>query len=419
MLLRIRFALLLSALLPFGLACCSDKGDLTKSGQGTAAGSQDQIPETADAAILRVVEGLRRQDPEPLWHFLPASYQSDINGLIHQFAERMDPEVWEQTIVTLRKLARILKSQQALIQEALTPPGGTAPPGSSSDWGSLAELLESLLASELGDLERLKTADGGKFLRVTGSQWLKLSPKAAQAAVKDPFSVRLDELEKMQVKLRSTDGDTAVVRIDVPGANPEEAAFVRVESKWIPKNLADGWYESIGEARARLSLLSAENLEQLKPRLLTTLESLNKALDQMAVAKDVESLQSAALVAVLSLAPLSELAQGVPLEGSVEPTASEQTAHALPPVGKSELITLLVLGPLEGSTQDEVVEQLTTAVGAGDRTVCEITGDDETTSIKLGPITDLEAFARQLDFMEIVQVDAGTRTITARIKRGR
>ena len=53
-----------------------------------------------------------------------------------------------------------------------------------------------------------------------------------------------------------------------------------------------------------------------------------------------------------------------------------------------------------------------------DRAESEITGDEDTTTIKVGPVSDIEAFAQRLDFLKIDKVDAKTRTITAHAKNG-
>src|SRR5947207_8913046 len=76
----------------------SSSGGSRTSAKGAPAGS-------AAAAVLAVVDGLKENRLDAFWDFLPASYQKDLNDLVHRFAERMDPQLWAKSVVTLRKLA--------------------------------------------------------------------------------------------------------------------------------------------------------------------------------------------------------------------------------------------------------------------------------------------------------------------------
>src|SRR4029077_19503673 len=77
---------------------------INNPGQPTALVQADQastpnvqpgpIPETADAALCTILEGLHESRPGAVWDALPASYQRDVNGLVHLFATRMHPEAW-------------------------------------------------------------------------------------------------------------------------------------------------------------------------------------------------------------------------------------------------------------------------------------------------------------------------------------
>ena len=49
-----------------------------------------------------------------------------------------------------------------------------------------------------------------------------------------------------------------------------------------------------------------------------------------------------------------------------------------------------------------------------DRAVAEITGDDETSIFKAGPVADIEAFRQRLEFLSISAVNASGRVITAK-----
>src|SRR5437762_3509180 len=164
----------------FLVATCALAGGCGKDDQPAAAGTgaaggapaKRARADTADAAVLAVVEGLKQNHPEAFWDFLPASYQQDLNDLVHLFAEQMDADLWNESVGVLRKLARVLKSKKEFLVPARTQSGQPAAGPSSAELATIGELIETLLASDLADLEKLKQADGRKFLESTGGKLL-------------------------------------------------------------------------------------------------------------------------------------------------------------------------------------------------------------------------------------------------------
>ena len=93
-----------------------------------------------------------------LWDALPASYQSDVNDLIHTFAANMDADVWRAGAGLLQKAIRVLKEKKEFIlkQPALaqSPMDATT---MAENWDPLVGVLETIATSELADLQKLKT----------------------------------------------------------------------------------------------------------------------------------------------------------------------------------------------------------------------------------------------------------------------
>src|SRR5262249_29787200 len=146
---------------------------------------------TADAAIMSVVSGLRENRLGALWDFLPASFQNDLNALLHDFAARMDPEIWNNGVAAARKLARVLKEKQQFLRPREQAAALERP---ATDWGQVADVLETLLASDLADLEKLKKADAGKLLADTGGQLLAQARAFSKLGPRDFFGQNLDQL---------------------------------------------------------------------------------------------------------------------------------------------------------------------------------------------------------------------------------
>ena len=106
--------LLLPALLLTG---CSSETETTAD-VGPTAPSED----TAQATMEFIRTGIQEGRPQVLWHAMPESYQNDVNGLVQQFAENMDAEVWEQSIGIVKTIHSILVDKARLL--CRQPDGG-------------------------------------------------------------------------------------------------------------------------------------------------------------------------------------------------------------------------------------------------------------------------------------------------------
>ncbi len=410
------WSIILSAALCLAAGCGKDDtspaggGATSDGGSGTTGtvglSKKRRTGDTADVAVETVLEGLKENRLDAFWDFLPASYQKDLNDLVHSFAGRMDAELWNKSVAVLRKFARLLKDKTEFLAAARARQAPEADLGPfKAELVAIADLLETLLASDLADLEKLKTADGGKFLAGTGRKLLA----QLRATGHDPFADRLGLFSDMKVTLDSTEGDSALLTFEVPSATAAEREFVRVEGKWVPKDLADDWHHHIGQANAQLSLLSPDNLQENKPQYLALLSALDAALERLAAARTEQQFTAAMGAAEETLKPF------VPLVASLAgPSPEEEPADGDDAaVEAGELVTVIVKASLTDDAQDALRERLNAVTDDPARAVGEITGDDETTTIRVGPVKDVGAFAERLDFLKITNVDARTRVVTA------
>jgi hypothetical protein len=386
-----------------------------KSGDGGSASVGSRSPAkgapagSAAAAVLAVVDGLKQNRLDAFWDFLPASYQNDLNDLVHRFAERMDPEFWAKSVVTLRKLAHVLKEQnEHLVAIRARQDVDADPRALAAEMTAIADLLETLLRSDLADLEKLKTVDGEKFLASTGRRLLD----QLRATGNDPFA-EWGDLSELNVTQISSEGDSATLAIEKPGKPAMDYQFARVEGKWIPQSMAANWYETMMQANARLSLLSPDNLTEDKPQILALLKAIDGVLDQMSAAKTEKDFMTALAQAEETqktfLPLIAKLVGAAP--------ASDAAGGESSPDQAIELVTVVVKGSLDEIAQDELRDRLKEVVDEGGLPETELTGDDETTIYRVGPVSDVEAFAKRLDFLKNVRVDAKGRVITAEPKK--
>jgi hypothetical protein len=268
------------------------------------------IRDTADAALRAVLEGLHEHHPEVVWDALPASYQQDLNELVHLFAARMHPEAWKWFLQIASKGARVLRLpreepeqpgiveaavaddatadetdaiQQASIRDRLAIsknenirlPGllarkqdGTArAPETIEDQHrreDVAVVLDEIADSGPAGLDVLKTASVGRLLRGKGAQTLleawhcAIGSDMATDDLQDIFAM-VDDPSKVRLALKESAEDAAIVEIVFPNGVPGDIECVRIDGKWIPRLIADAWIQTVsGLKRSVLEALPSE-----------------------------------------------------------------------------------------------------------------------------------------------------------------
>lgn len=258
-----------------------------------ACAGDRQTNATPEEAIARVTQGLAEGHPEVVWQALPASYQKDVTDLLHEAAGKMDEELWNQSFAVLGKLTHVLSEKREFILEhPMLASQVTNKSGTETDWDAVVGFVDVFTSSELSDLGKLKRLDVEKFLAGTGARAMKHLADASALARGDKWAEGMERLRGTKATVVSSQGDTATVRIEVPGEEPREDAFVRVEGKWIPKEMADEWPRKIAEAKAELAELSDETIRQNKPMILMQLSMLERLLDSLLAARTAEEFHS-------------------------------------------------------------------------------------------------------------------------------
>ena len=247
--------------------------------------------DTPDGTIRAVMTGLEQGNVRVVWDALPSAYQSDVNDVVHTFAENMDAQLWNEGAGILKKAVRILKEKKQFILaypklQQLPVDAATM----SENWDPVVDVLDTIVNSELTDLEKLKTIDVGTFLSGTGKAIVDKIMAVASALEDQEFSVTdfpgvevdaagLAGLQSAKISLLSADGDAATVRIEKKDGEVEDVQMVRVEGKWLPKEMVDEWATGIAEAKAAMSTAMPEELKKGKPMVLGGMMMAKGALD--------------------------------------------------------------------------------------------------------------------------------------------
>jgi len=151
-------------------------------GQNSAVAEQG-IPSTPDGTVKYVASKLADGNPEVIWEALPDRYRTDINDITHQFADKMDPEVWDKTFAVTRKAATVLQDKKDLfLGSQMMAMAQDKQDEIAENWDTVALVLSTLASSDLGNLDALKTIDWGTFMATTGKQLMKIASEASAKA---------------------------------------------------------------------------------------------------------------------------------------------------------------------------------------------------------------------------------------------
>jgi len=314
-----------------------------------------------ESLITTPMKALEENNPKLIWDMLPASYQKDLNGLIQAFAKEMDAELWDTGFDLAGSFGEVLRTKNDLISESLTGMaeqfGVPLPDIDLSEMSDgmeiIGALFEKISKSDLGTIAKLKKIDLGNVANTLGKDIMTMMEEAGQASGETEFFNQI--LEGIKVKVVSEDGDNATIEVSgLPnetdlGAFTELSAglptdltelgidfenplrsltegesskleIVKMEGKWIPKELAEGWKEGMNFAKQELQGgidIPAED----KRQALATVNALRKGLNSVKKAKTPQQFQLAMMGAIMSV--------GAAIEGgSGNEVSSAQKAEA-------------------------------------------------------------------------------------------
>mgnify|MGYP001043598588 FL=1 len=294
-----------------------------------AAAPKAQLPGGADSVVLIPIKLLEEEDPKLLWEMLPPSYQTDVTNLIHDFVNNMDQQLWDKLFEVLSQAGLLLKDKQdlitAMIEENL---GGTgaSPEEMQQSLETMGKMLQTLVESDLGKHATAKGMDPGKFLDETGKELFKLIAETSKLEEGDPWNTEIKtKLKDIKVEIVSQEGDTATISVSgmpdlpdideltaqLPGFDDSELPglsmlkngeqeVVKVEGKWIPKTMADGWKDTMSEASEMINndlknMLGPEE----KKQVMNIMNAAQMGLAGAAKAKTQQELQMAMMQAVM------------------------------------------------------------------------------------------------------------------------
>jgi hypothetical protein len=310
------------------------------------------------------------------YDFLPPSYQADIDGLIHEFANRMDPEIWSRLIGTTRKTIDVLKTKKELILDLDLFRNRPEVEPYRKSWDSSLEILSHLSHSDAAELASLKKVTARSLLPGKASA----TPQQFDAIGLALGANLARQFAGVTVTPVRTEGTEETIAIRGPtDEEPSEVVYVKHDGRWLPKSLVDHWDEGIKTDRVWLEKLP-DRIKVVKPQILEALSQADEILDQLLAAGNRERFEQAAGPAILSLAtawPNLQLLARQAMTGestlpSVTITINRQLSEA--EAGK---FTATVLKPLNEAGSDY------TFLANDGRTFCRIQRVDDMIALQV------------------------------------
>ncbi|MEQ8855404.1 hypothetical protein [Gimesia sp.] len=397
------------------------------SGCGSSA-QQAGPPEGPAESMQYLMQGVADQKMEVVWEFLPASYQSDVNGLAHQFADKMDPEIYNEMFAIAQRVAKLLQDKKEFIlkNEMLESPK-TSPEEVAKYYDPSVDILASLANSDLSTIEKLKTFDGGKFLSTSGSQIAKdFATISGLMPQKEGDPGFIEKLKQAKVTVVSEEGDQANVKIEVPGEKTKEEVMVKVEDKWIPQTLAKNWKSKIDSAKQSLDKLKPEDMAAQKTQAMAGFKQLNATLAQLENAKTEKEFNEQFTNQVRPLAQMAPMllmlgAAAVMEQGFSEAAAARGGAMAgspgeAKPINPNTMISIVVNKKLSPGEQDPIIDEILQSANDTESLQVIPTVDGEITTFKVYPVEDIEAFSKKIKFGKPSKVDTDSRSITVELE---
>ena len=307
-----------------------------------------------ESLVTTPIKALEEKNPKLLWDLLPASYQSDVNSLVQEFAKNMDAELWEAGVGLVRELGELLGAQKDLLANM----GAGADPNMDAaeikqGLDMFAKIIDKFTKSDFGSLDKMKSIDLGNVADTFGKDLLNLAEEAAKLSGElDPF--QLEAMKQVKVEVVGQDENQATVKISglpeldltelqdglhgglppgIPGLPggldgvpiPDFSSFengeqklTKVEGKWVPADLAEGWEAGMKEAKQGLSEMG-KIPDADKQMALTMIGAFSQALGGMKTAKNEQEFTLAAMGAAGAL--MGAATEGGGLEGFGAPPA--------------------------------------------------------------------------------------------------
>jgi hypothetical protein len=250
------------------------------------------VPQTPEAAVKTILDGLQASKPIVIWEALPVQAQNSLDSLVSATAARIDSEIWEHTAANLKKLATLLETKKDFVLASPLWKTGQLPKLDvvKASWDPAVKLLRTIVDSELVDQEKMKNFSGGAFLKGTGAKVFTELRALTKTMKPDPLAI-LDN-PKVTVKKQSDTAAVVILQGPDPKAKPVEIRLGIVDGKWSSPQ--------VSMAASFAGIIVAGYFDPFRPYqmvewkgdYLKDMDRLGRILDQLQAAKSSDEFQA-------------------------------------------------------------------------------------------------------------------------------
>jgi hypothetical protein len=196
----------------------------------------------------------------------------------------MDASVYDKVFAVLQKTVELTKNKKEyILASSVMEMTETRRADIEEGYDEVVELLETILNSEISSIDSLSTIDYESFLSGTGARIMDQAAAISKVSDEDPFATEFKEkVNGATYELVSSEGDSAVVRATAADGDTELLDLVRIEGRWVPKEMADDWTETIGGAREKLANMTEEEIAQSRVQIMMGVAMIESFVDQLA-----------------------------------------------------------------------------------------------------------------------------------------
>ena len=256
------------------------------------------------AAFDNFKTSLANAEAAALWGSLPKTWQANLNGMAQMIGQKMPAATWDKGFSIVLRVGKLLETKSEIFAGMLAASAPDKTPADiQSSLKAAGELFSAIGKSDFAKIEKLKTIDLGVTAKNTGSELLKMlfSIKAFNDEIaKESGGKNLKEsLLATKAELVSQEGDNAEIKITAPNGKVDTQKVVKVEGKWLFKEMADGYQKDFANSKQQLSM-ALDQMPQNQMQVMMVMGMVESVLTTFENAKTPEEVQ----IAVQQVAPM-------------------------------------------------------------------------------------------------------------------
>jgi hypothetical protein len=253
-----------------------------------------------------IVEQVRAGQTIVFWDALPASYQQDVRLLVQAVVEKVDNR-FTMPLMTVRNDAlKVLRSKKEFIlnHELVKP---TLPDAilAAQIYDPAVDVIDAYLSSDLLDVQQLKNNDIRSVIVRYFSNIARTITALEKAIPADsPWATTAQAVawRNFQHRVENSSETMAMVTLEIPEQAPQTLEIVKVEDRWLPKAMVEGWAENVDKARKEIDSWTPQKMAEAKQALQLPVMMAQGVLGGLLAANDQASFD-AAIASVLAMLP--------------------------------------------------------------------------------------------------------------------